>query len=191
MLCDILPGFAFEHPRVERFGHCENLGSERTRLNTDRTVDLEIGSLHDGSNVVDPAVSDAPLSYGCREGETTTPTSQRTVRLSSSMVEPCQGRDRVRSLPRSQQVRLAKANGSEDIPNSIRSKKTSFLDVSLAGENARKILWAIFTAFVTLSYPKLSPHVMCVPWELPFSLQQVTKATMEVPTPLGKNLDSW
>ena len=102
------------------------------------------------------------LSYGCREGERKTPTPQQIVIRSSSMAETYHDTDRVHSLPHDY-VKLGNAGGSADIPSSTRSRTTPPLVVSLVGENARKMLWAIFTAFVALSYARLSDHVMCVP----------------------------
>lgn len=78
-------------------------------------------------------------------------TPVRTVILSNPMAETFRGKDQVRFLPRSQHVRAADSDSAQDIPSSIKSRTTPFLVVSLAGENARKMLRAMFTAFVALS----------------------------------------
>jgi hypothetical protein len=151
VLRDMFPRLTVEYPRIERSGYCESLRGERTRENADRTADCEIDSSHDGSHVLDPAIRGASLSYGCREDETTALTSEQTVILSSSMVAPCHGKGRARFLPHSSpRVRLADGNGSENLPSSIKSRTTPFLVVSLTGEKARNMLWAMYTAFVAL-----------------------------------------
>ena len=139
-LCDILPRFTIEQPRVERPRRGESLSSERASENADRTADGELDSLHDRCHVLDPATCDVSLSYGSREGEIVILTPVQTAILSSSMAGPCRGKGQARFLPHSQHVRAADSNSSEDIPSSIKSRTTPLWVASLAGENARKML---------------------------------------------------